>query len=67
LRKQKLLIIEDEASVAKQLQWGLGEEYDITIAGKADQARPLLASGSFSVITLDLGLPPYPETPQKKR
>jgi two-component system NtrC family response regulator len=53
--------------VAKQLQWGLGEEYEITIAVQADQARPLLASGSFSVITLDLGLPPYPETPQKKR
>ena len=65
MMKKRLLIIEDEISVAKQLKWGLGEEYEITIAVEADQARPLLASGSFSVITLDLGLPPYPDTPQE--
>jgi two-component system NtrC family response regulator len=65
MMKKRLLIIEDEISVAKQLKWGLGEEYEITIAVEADLARPLLASGSFSVITLDLGLPPYPDTPQE--
>ncbi|MEA2085420.1 MAG: PEP-CTERM-box response regulator transcription factor [Thermodesulfobacteriota bacterium] len=59
---KKLLIIEDEASVAKQLKWGLGKHYDITIASNVDQARPLLASGAFPVATLDLGLPPYPDT-----
>ena len=65
MMNKRLLIIEDEISVAKQLKWGLGEEYEITMAAEADQARPLLASGSFSVITLDLGLPPYPDTPQE--
>jgi len=63
--KKKLLIIEDENSVAKQLRWGLDEEYEITTVFDADQARPLLASGVFPVVTLDLGLPPYPDTPRQ--
>jgi two-component system NtrC family response regulator len=63
--KKRLLVIEDEISVAKQLKWSLGEEYEISITAKADQARPLLASGSFPVVLLDLGLPPHPDTPQE--
>ncbi len=63
--KKKLLVIEDEKSVAKQLRWGLDDEYDITIAADAGQAKPLLASGLFPLATLDLGLPPYPDTPQQ--
>lgn len=63
--KKKLLVIEDENSVAKQLRWGLGKEYEITIVSDAGQAKPLLASGVFPVATLDLGLPPYPDTPQQ--
>jgi len=63
--KKKLLIIEDEKSVAKQLRWGLADEYDITIASSVEEARPLLNSGAFPVATLDLGLPPYPNTPQQ--
>ena len=62
--KRKLLVIEDETSVAKQLRWGLNQTYDVTIAADAAQARPLLASGAFPVATLDLGLPPYPDTPR---
>jgi len=63
--KKKLLIIEDENSVVKQLRWGLDKEYEITTVFDADQARPLLASGVFPVATLDLGLPPYPDTPRQ--
>ena len=63
--KKKLLIIEDENSVAKQLRWGLDKEYEITIASDADQAKPFLASGVFPVATLDLGLPPHPDTSQQ--
>jgi two-component system NtrC family response regulator len=63
--KKKLLIIEDENSVAKQLRWGLDKDYDITAVSDTDQARPLLASGVFPVATLDLGLPPYPDTPRR--
>ena len=63
--KQKLLVIEDESSVAKQLRWGLAEGYDITIAQSVDEAKKLLLSGAFPVATLDLGLPPTPDTPQQ--
>ena len=63
--RKRLLVIEDEMSVAKQLKWGLGKEYEITIASDADQARPLIASGTFPVVTLDLGLPPHPDTPKQ--
>ena len=63
--KKHLLVIEDEHSVAKQLRWGLAKEYEITIAHDADQAKPLLASGAFPVATMDLGLPPFPDTPEQ--
>ncbi len=63
--KKKLLVIEDENSVAKQLRWGLDQEYEITIASDAEQAKLLLASGVFPVATLDLGLPPCPDTPRQ--
>ena len=62
--KQRLLIIEDEASVAKQLKWALDEDYDITIASNAKKSKELLACGAFPVATLDLGLPPSPDIPQ---
>ena len=63
--KKKLLIIEDEIMLGKQLKWGLTDEYQIDIASDAIQARQLLSSGAFPVITLDLGLPPLPDTPQE--
>ncbi len=63
--KERLLIIEDEPSVAKQLKWSLEPTYDITIASEPQKARELLAAGIFPVITLDLGLPPSPDSPQE--
>ncbi|MFO8085757.1 MAG: PEP-CTERM-box response regulator transcription factor [Desulfobacterales bacterium] len=65
MEKEKLLIIEDEASVAKQLKWSLGQTYEISIAGDGKAARKLLSSGTFPVATLDLGLPPRPDTPDE--
>ena len=65
MKKRRLLIIEDELSVAKQLKWSLGEDYDITIASDAEKAKQLLASGAFPVATLDLGLPPSPDIPRE--
>ncbi|MFZ1983754.1 MAG: PEP-CTERM-box response regulator transcription factor [Desulfatitalea sp.] len=65
MTKERLLIIEDEASVAKQLKWSLEPFYDITIATDPQKARELLGAGIFPVATLDLGLPPSPDTPQE--
>lgn len=63
MKKEKLLIIEDEASVAKQLKWALNETYDITTASDVDTARQYLSSSAYPVATLDLGLLPSPDTP----
>ncbi|MBI5063886.1 MAG: AAA family ATPase, partial [Desulfatitalea sp.] len=50
--KERLLIIEDEPSVAKQLKWSLEPIYDITVAGDPQKARELLGAGIFPVATL---------------
>jgi two-component system NtrC family response regulator len=65
LKKENLLIIEDEVSVAKQIKWALNKTYDITTAQDVDTARQYLSSGAFPVATLDLGLPPSPDTPEQ--
>ncbi|WP_419655361.1 two component, sigma-54 specific, transcriptional regulator, Fis family [Desulfosarcina variabilis str. Montpellier] len=65
MSKKKLLIIEDESSVAKQLKWSLNDIYAITIAPDASKARGFLSSGEFAVATLDLGLPPSPDSPEQ--
>ena len=63
--KKNLLIIEDEPSLAKQLKWGLSDIYETTVTGDVTHASHYLASSSFPVATLDLGLPPHPDTPEE--
>ena len=65
MAKERLLIIEDERSVATQLKWSLDREYDIAVAGDAGKAEKLLATGDFPVATLDLGLPPAADTTEE--
>ncbi len=65
MSRKKLLIIEDEKAVAKQLKWGLSDFYDITIAHDAEVAQQLLTTNNFPVVTLDLGLPPHPDSPKE--
>ena len=65
MAKEKLLIIEDEASVAKQLKWSMDQDYDISIAADPQKARQLLETQAFPVATLDLGLPPSADTPDE--
>jgi two-component system NtrC family response regulator len=65
LKKENLLIIEDEPSVAKQLKWALNQIFEITTVSDVTTARQYLASGAFPVATLDLGLPPSPDTPEE--
>jgi len=62
--KKRLLIIEDEVSVAKQLKTALAEEYDVSLAADPVEAGNLLSTGRFPIAIMDLGLPPYPDTPQ---
>ncbi|MFQ5455379.1 MAG: PEP-CTERM-box response regulator transcription factor [Nitrospirota bacterium] len=62
MKKERVLIIEDEKSIAKQLLWGLSDLYNISLAGDAVEAEALMSKEIFPVITLDLGLDPFPDS-----
>jgi two-component system NtrC family response regulator len=59
--KRKLLIIEDDAEISRQLKWALVEEYDVQLAKDAPSALKILKRKNPDVVTLDLGLPPKPD------
>ena len=59
--KERLLIVEDDAHISRQLKWALAGEYDILLAGDAASALEILKAKRPAVVTLDLGLPPRPD------
>jgi two-component system NtrC family response regulator len=58
--KPKLLIVEDDAGLQRQLRWAY-EGYEILTAGDRDSAIAMLRAEEPAVVTLDLGLPPDPD------
>jgi two-component system NtrC family response regulator len=58
--KPKLLIIEDDPGLQKQLRWSL-DAYDVVVAGDRDSALAQLRRHEPAVVTMDLGLPPDPD------
>ncbi len=58
--KQKLLIVEDDLGLQKQLKWSY-EDFEVFCAANRDEAMALLRSEEPDVVTLDLGLPPDPD------
>ena len=58
--KQKLLIIEDDLGLQKQLRWSF-DAYDVIVASDRDSALAQLRRHEPAVVTMDLGLPPDPE------
>ena len=57
---KKLLIVEDDAGLQRQLRWAY-EGYEILTAGDRDSALTQLRAEEPQVVTLDLGLPPDPD------
>ena len=57
---ERVLIVDDNEEVRKQLKWGLGKEYNILLAKDGKEALSLFKKHYPKVITLDLGLPPFP-------
>jgi two-component system NtrC family response regulator len=55
--KRKLLIVEDDLGLQKQLRWGF-DAYDVLLAGDRESALALLRRHEPAVVTMDLGLPP---------
>ena len=57
--KAKLLIVEDDEGLQRQLRWAY-DDYEVLIASDRNAAIDMLRSEEPSVVTLDLGLPPDP-------
>jgi two-component system NtrC family response regulator len=58
--KPKLLIIEDDPGLQKQLRWSL-DAYDVVVAGDREAALAQIRRHEPAVVTMDLGLPPDPD------
>ena len=59
-QKQKLLIIEDDPGLQKQLRWSL-DAYEVVVAGDREAALAQVRRHEPAVVTMDLGLPPDPD------
>lgn len=57
---EKLLIVEDDPGLQKQLKWAY-EDFEVIIAGDRETAINMLRAEEPDVVTLDLGLPPDPD------
>lgn len=58
--RRKLLIVEDDLGLQRQLRWAY-EDHDVLCAASRAEAIDLLRAEEPAVVTLDLGLPPDPD------
>lgn len=60
MRKQKLLIVDDDEDLRTQMKWAFIEDYDVYLAEDKQSAVAMIHKEQPAVVTLDLGLPPNP-------
>ena len=58
--KKKLLIVEDDKGLQKQLRWSF-DTYDVCVADDRESALAQMRRHQPAVVTMDLGLPPDPD------
>jgi two-component system NtrC family response regulator len=58
--RRKLLIVEDDEGLQRQLRWAY-DDYEVIVAGDRASAIAALRAEEPDVVTLDLGLPPEPD------
>ena len=58
--KKKLLVIEDDVGLQKQLRWNF-DAYEVLLAGDRESALVQVRRHEPAVVTMDLGLPPDPD------
>jgi two-component system, NtrC family, response regulator len=63
--KPKLLIVDDDEEIRTQMKWGLGQDYEVLLAGDRKVALETFTSHRPAVTILDLGLPPRPNEPEE--
>lgn len=59
-QKRKLLIVEDDQGLQRQLKWSY-EDFEVFCASNRAEAIALMRAEEPDVVTLDLGLPPDPD------
>ncbi len=59
----RVLVVEDDRSLAVQLQWLLRQDQEVFLACTTQEASDILEKERPHVMLLDLGLPPHPEDP----
>jgi two-component system, NtrC family, response regulator len=57
---QKLLVVDDDEQILKQIQWALSDCYEVCTASDRPGALAIFKRGDTPVVLLDLGLPPHP-------
>lgn len=57
----KLLVVEDDAGLQRQMKWALAEHFDVLLAGTRADALALAKDQSPVLAVIDLGLPPDPD------
>ena len=60
MARRKLLVVEDDPGLQKQLRWGF-DSFEVVVAGERETALAQLRRHQPAVVTLDLGLPPDPD------
>lgn len=58
--KPRLLVVDDDEDLRKQMKWALTDEYEVTLAEDRASALRAFQKKKPDVVTLDLGLPPRP-------
>jgi len=58
--KPRLLVVEDDSSIATQMKWALAKDYEVLLAEDRNSALEIVKAQNPPVVTLDLGLPPRP-------
>ena len=65
MERERLLIIEDDEEIRTQLTYALQDEYDVSVAGDRTRAAAAVQEAPPEIVTLDLGLPPTPDTAEE--
>jgi two-component system NtrC family response regulator len=56
----KILIVDDDEQIRKQIHWALSGEFQVFLAGDRHSALETYRKEEMPVVLLDLGLPPHP-------
>jgi two-component system, NtrC family, response regulator len=60
MQNPKILVVDDDDQILKQIQWALSDDYQVFLAGDRKEALDIFRREQIQLILLDLGLPPHP-------